>query len=440
MKQIAATLLCLAVMFSLCSCAGLEAIKDTELPPLPTMETEPTPQPAANTEPTPQPAAETPVPAKPDEEGGQGASLGDRVTVYMGKFRELSYAPDNEDLVILDFSYVTPTVRIDGNSAVSAAINEQLRLFDELYYTGTGRGDGKNSLLEAAIDNYAYAMEKGAEVNLEFSSARTVKAMRADASVISLVYTTSVYTGGTQGEYGYTGLCFDTQSGEKLSLDTVSADAEALRTLLRSYIVSLAREDGELYARIAESGGDTETAIGAIVRDGAWYFSSDGMVFFPQMGELCPPESGIPTFTVPYSELAGVIEDRFMPVERTGECSLDIVRVGDVEDGTVWSIDRLAVSDGEEMYLIVTGTAYDVSISSVRYADHGERFFETERHWYASFMTDCALQISALVPEGMPELMIIYTDANYVQHRLFISESGRDGSLILVDDSIEAVG
>ena len=118
------------------------------------------------------------------------------------------------------------------------------------------------------------------------------------------------------------------------------------------------------------------------------------------------------------------------------------MRLSEVEDGTVWSIDRLNISEGEDLYLTVEGTVYDVAVSRAAYFDHDDEknFFETERLWYASYMSDCALQLSVLVPGGMPDLMIRYTDSAGEENRLLLSESGVDGGLILVDDSIRAVG
>ena len=45
-----------------------------------------------------------------------------------------------------------------------------------------------------------------------------------------------------------------------------------------------------------------------------------------------------------------------------------------------------------------------------------------------------------LVPGGRPDLMIRYTDSTGEESRLLLSESGVDGGLVLVDDSISAVG
>ena len=111
-------------------------------------------------------------------------------------------------------------------------------------------------------------------------------------------------------------------------------------------------------------------------------------------------------------------------------------------EGTIKSIGLLTVSDGEDLYLRAEGSVYDVQISSAAYYDveAGDRFYETERLWFASFMTDCALQLRALLPEGMPDLMITYTDSAYEQHRLLLSENGVDGTPALVDDTLIAVG
>ena len=54
-------------------------------------------------------------------------------------------------------------------------------------------------------------------------------------------------------------------------------------------------------------------------------------------------------------------------------------------------------------------------------------------------MTNCAVQISTVIPEGMPNLRISYRAEDGLRY-LYLTESGEDGSLILADDSIQAVG
>ncbi len=453
MKKLLSMILCFSMIFSLCACAKLEAIRNTELPPLPTREQaeDPAGDPAEEPAPAAEAVAETAAVSDPGQSEGpgdaaqsveaEGAELGDRVTIYMKKTQEAFDAPDGS--LIFLFSYVTPTVRIDERPQTAETINEQLRLLDELYISGTDGEGGKNQLLEDALDNYTYVRATGAELNTLYSSARTAKSVRADGSVISFRYWTSVYTGGMSGKHGYLGLSFDGQTGEKLTLDALSSDQAAFRKALVDNLIAQAKEDRELYSRISHNEVDADTAIASVVREGNWYFSEEGIVIFPAFGELKPESEGLPMFTVPYSALVGVMDARFLPAKRDGDASIEIVRLDEMEDGTIQSVDRLAVSeDGEELYLKISGTAFDVTVCGIYIIDQpedGERFHEGERYWYSSYMSDCGLQLCAAVPHGLPDLMISYTDADYIPHRYFLSESGA-GGIALVDDSIEAVG
>ena len=440
MKKAFTLFLIAGLVLSLCACAGLDAIRSAELPPLPTPDAPSSPAPAAET-----PESEQPLPAaEPAPAFAQtGAELGERVTIFFNQTKETEYAPDDETRPILVFSYVTPSVRMESNPAAAEEINEQLRLLDELYYTGYGSDAGKNHLYELALDHYSYARLKNTDKDVTFSSARTVDCLRADGSVISLLYRTSVYTGEGQGEESYVGRNYSSKTGEKLTLDMLSAQSDAFRQRLVEGVIAAAKEDEALYDRISQSGLDVGSALGAIVREDNWYFSDEGIVFFSAGGELNPEEYGILSFTVPYAQIAGLIEAEFLPAAREEDGELSIARLDEIENGSVWIIDRLALEEGEELCLSVVGTVYDVTVSSFFYVDQAEgeaRFTESARHWYASYMKDCALQLCTIVPDGMPKLMIRYTDSAHTMHRLFLSQSGADGGVSLVDETIRAVG
>ncbi len=430
------------MIFSLCACNVIDAIRSAELPPMPTPEqpqsADPTPAsdvPVSTAEPGEEPEVTAPSP-------DGGAELGERVIIYTKKTQENFDAPDGS--TILEFSYVTPTVRIDDRPDAAEEINEQLRILDELYISGSGDDLGKSLLLENAIDNFSYVSAKGADINTQFSSARTAKSTRADGSVISFQYWTSVYTGGASGAHGYMCVNFDSQSGKKLTLESISADPAGVKDSLVDYLVAEARESG-LYKAIAENELDPDSALAAVVREGSWLFTSEGIALFPPYGALSDSDGeSYRFFTVPYDALSGVLDARFMPVLREGAGNVEAIRLADVENGTVQSMDRLVVSPaGEELYLKVNGTIFDVTVSNFFYLDQPEsadRFVEGERHWYASYMTDSALQLCVSVPNGMPNLMISYTDADYVTHRFFLSEKGENGGIYLADESIQAVG
>ena len=429
MKRILCTIICLCMVFSLCACGG----KDSNDQNISDSSVESVEQNTAGSGTEGDDGT-----AIPEESGAQ---IGDRVIIYTKKTQE-EYGGPNGSIILL-FSYVTPRVRIEGNDEVSEKINEELNLLEEAYISGTGNAGGRNHLLESATDNYNYIHDTGADLNTLFTSARTVKTMRADGSVISFRFWTSVYTGGTSGDYGYYGINFDSATGEILTLDSLSDDPESLKQVLISYIIETARADSALYAEISANGVDADSALAAIVREGSWYFSPEGIDLFPAFGELTAAENEFSMFTVPYSALVNVMDERFFPAKRDGEGSLEILRVNEVPDGTVNNIDRIFVSDGEELFLKVNGTVYDLTVSSFYYVDQAEgdeRFYERDSHWYASYMSDCALQICAVVPNGMPDLMITYTDQNGVVQRRFLSESGVNGGITLVDDTIKAVG
>jgi hypothetical protein len=91
---------------------------------------------------------------------------------------------------------------------------------------------------------------------------------------------------------------------------------------------------------------------------------------------------------------------------------------------------------GTELFLEAEGTARDVRLISVEYSGI---FYETALRWSCSVMEDCAVQLSTMIPDGMPNLKISYHDQEGLKN-LYLTESGRDGSLILMDDSIEAIG
>ena len=429
MKKIMALILVLALAATMCACDGLEKLEQVELPPLPTVE--PSPEP----ETTPEPAEESPEPSP------EPLELGNRVIVSIKNNTEIHNAPDNEAQRILTFSYDTPQVHIEGNDAAAAAINDHIAVLDELYYSGTGNGDGINAMLEMALDNYSYAMDTGAELGLEYSSDRTVSVPRADNAVVSLILSTNTYTGGVHGNYFDRGYVYDAQTGELLTLEKLTSDADAFSAFAASYLVELAKND-ETYASL-DLIEDLPSAMAALLREGSWYFDDNGLVVFSDVYELASYAEGIIRFTIPYGALEDYIDAKWLPTQRqSGDGSFEVSLLSDVPSGSVEIIDRVtADSEGLELCLKAVGTVYDVSISSVEYADYSHKFFETASHWACSYMSDCAIQLVTLIPEGMPNLMISYTTADGVHHHSLISQSGVDGSISLTDaESVEAIG
>lgn len=456
MKKIFSLLLVFVFVLSMSGCEQgmqtLEKLENIDLPPLPTATEEvvtvadgadPAEEPDGDAEGTEATVSQEPV-------SYETVELANRVLVNIGSTSLEEYDPQNGELLILTFSYETPHVSIDGRNEAAQKINNYIAMLDETYYTGNDYGAGSslgyNAMLEFAQDHYGYMVDTGsaydAAVDLFFSE-RTASITRADAAILSVLYDNYNYTGNAQGSQTDRAYIFDTQTGERLSLESLSGDKKALSAFLVDYMVGLTENDTAYYQRIqldiAKSimgVEDLKGACEALLREGSWYFDSDGLVIFSDQGEMGSMVAGMIEFHVPYTELSGVIDGKWLPEKKADAGRFTIAPMDDIEDGTVEIIDFVSANHEGETYCITAeGAVYDVRISAVQYSNS---FYETALLWYASHMSGCAIQLQALLPDGMPNLMISYTSGGE-RHSVLLTH-GEEGGPALVDDTIEAVG
>ncbi len=436
MKRIICTILILVMVFALTACdttaviQGLENLAELELPELPRVteaadmsgEEVPAEEPAEVPAET---AAPAPAPAP--------AGLPNKVIVSISKTRLSHYAPDNAEQLILTFDYDTPIVSIEGNDKAAHAINDFTAYLEECHYTGMDgevfTGYGYYGMLEQAEDNYRYVHDSGAELPIEFSSSRVVDVLRADSNVLSLVYSDYIFAGGESGVSVDKAYVFNTESGLRLGFDELAADSEALKTFVSEFVAKEAEKDSEL------SGIILDKSFSQLLHEDSWYLSEQGLVILSSYGDFGSEKQGSLSFTIPYTELKGIIYPQWMPQIIDSPCSFSLTDTP-AEGTEIYDMVNID-EDGQVFYLVIDGMANQLKVASVLYADS---FYETAEHWYGSYAGNCALQICANIPEGMPNLMISCTDADGVTHNMLISQSGVDGALILTDDNIEAVG
>ena len=432
MKKLLSLVLALALAASLCACTALK-----------TVEGDPN-KPADNG---------TDVQnAEPSEQGGQVSemdtaleALGSQVIVDISKKEEFFKAPDGTDQTILTFSYDTATAHIEGNDAASERINGSLAVLEETFYSGTGMGDGVNGMLEQATDNYGVALQTGDQRPLEFTSSRSAFVTRSDSRVLSLVYETQVYNGGAHGTYHQRAYVFDTRTGERMTFSSLCDSAE-LTEAMKAYIAA------KMYAMAIEpdSGVDLSlfpdenslvTKLNALIREASWYLDDEGLVIFSDVYELGSYAAGIIRFRFSYDDLRDFLSTKWLPTPREGDGNFSVAYVSDVPLGSETILARVEVDPAAtELCLSAKGTVYDVTVVSVNYISDDVGFYETAQHWACSYMHDCAIQLVTILPDGMPKVMIRYTSADGSLHKLLVTQSGEDGSLILTDDSIVAVG
>ncbi len=423
MKRILALLLMAVFTFGLCGC---EKISSIDLPPLPTV----TPEAA---EPSASPSAEPAAQTKTESAHG--------LIVSIKRTTRQAYDPQDGSKLILTFSYDTPTVYIEGGEAAAAAINEQTALMEDAFYTGNGYGTGYNDMLTMAEDNYNYVVNAGIEGGiLELVNSRTVSVERMDDRVLTLLYNDYSFTGGAHGFYGDTGCSFDVETGRLLSLEDLSGDYDALAAFLTDYMVNTVENDPELAQRIDlglfEEGTGYAEILAPLLRQGAWYFDGQGLVIFSSLYEISSYAAGPIVFSIPYADLQGHIDDRWLPAEIQDSGSLELAAGGEMLPDNTPIIDKLDVgAEGESLYLIARGSVKNLRIAKGEYVNS---FYVTENLWNCASMENCALQLQCLIPEGMPNLRVSFDDAQG-SHSYYLSHSGLDGSVILTD-TVEAVG
>ena len=426
MKRILALLMLAVFTFGLCGC---EKISSIELPPLPTVTPEVTEAVEPSASPEAEPAAQT------ETQSAHG------LIVSIKRSTKQAYDPQDGSKLILTFSYDTPTVYIEGGEAAADAINEQTALMEDAFYTGNGYGTGYNDMLTMAEDNYNYIVSNGIEGGmLELANSRTVSVERMDGQVLSLLYNDYTFTGGAHGFYGDTGCSFDVETGRLLSLEDLSSDYEALASFLTDTMVNAVENDSELAQRIDlglfEEGTGYAEILAPLLRQGSWYFDSQGLVIFSSLYEISSYAAGPIFFHIPYAELQGHIDDRWLPEVIQGSGSLELAAGGEMLPDSTPIIDKLDVdNEGESLYLIVRGSVKNLRIVRGEYVNS---FYVTQELWNCGSMDNCALQLRCLIPEGMPNLRISYDDSEG-SHSYYLSHSGLDGSVILTD-TVEAVG
>ena len=335
---------------------------------------------------------------------------------------EYYYAPDGSGQLILSYVCEKPSVEIEGNDYASDTINNFFNDLDEEYYTGENRGRGNvfgpgfNQMLQKAYDNFQVSKDYETDLRLDLVFSHYVDVVRCDNRVISFVFTDYLFEGKGSGEYYKYALSFDTFSGEILDI-TEGRDATRIRRTVNRNV-----------ADFEELSYDK----------GCWYLDNDGLSFLVKSVE---EESGssYKTVNVPYSAFSGV-EAEYMSVTgkyRTGSVSIkDSVPA----DSMLPILDRIdADPEGQQCFLTVDGTVYDFKLINVQYSNYEEVFYSKNVYWMTNFLSDSIIQLSLDIPDGMPDMMISYV-SDGVEYSRFITQSGKDGALLLVDDDINAVG
>ena len=274
-KRIFALIMALCLVFALAACGQAE--------------TEESPAPSESEEPA---GSETPAGTEEPEESEAPEALNAEVTLE----EELSTV-EEDGVTYMTAQSVAPNVSIEGADeaaqAIASVLSERLTVpqedIDE--YSAMAR-EHYDTLDETERESFGgYSIRYSAEV-------------KRSEGVLSVLCTRTEYTGGAHDNTSVFGLTFDLSTGALLSAADIAADYEGLCAKVAESVSAQAEELEE-----GTITGDLDAYAGGVLDTEKWYLDGEGLVVFAAPDELAPHAAGTIVFTIPYTELEGLLNE-----------------------------------------------------------------------------------------------------------------------------------
>lgn len=274
-KRIFSLIMALCLVFALAACGQAE--------------TEESPAPAESEEPA---ASETPAGTEEPEESEAPEALNAEVT-----FEEELSTVEEDGVTYMTAQSVAPNVTIEGADeaaqAIASVLAERLTVSQEDIdeYSDMAR-EHYDTLDETERESFGgYSIRYSAEV-------------KRSEGVLSVLCTRTEYTGGAHDNTSVFGLTFDLSTGALLSAADIAADYEGLCAKVAESVAAQAEELEE-----GTITGDLDAYAGGVLDTEKWYLDGEGLVVFAAPDELAPHAAGTIVFTIPYTELEGLLND-----------------------------------------------------------------------------------------------------------------------------------
>lgn len=423
MKKTLILLLCFVLTLSLAACG------QGKIPAEPTEGTENAEPDAAEPLESPEPEAAAP-PVEAEEEGP--------LVVFMSP-EDLTAFSDDETTATLRYHASNPQVSFPGRQEAAERINAVLTAQNESFRASLDAEEDAYVSIPAANEYYNYLVEEGTDGSFfePFALTQYVLLGRGDGNVLSFLYKTYTYSGGVHGYTAYSGLNFDTTTGEMLAVDSLSDDPDAFHAFCGEELLKLCRS--EEYAERGLYEENTDQDVMALVRDDNWYLNKEGLVFFANAYELAPYAAGMIEFTLPYELLQGYLKDAYMPTpEEDYGGSIGGVIDEDTMGGRNVGTVRLSSDEDPAQTIVLRADLMlyptdkklgEFRLSHVVYSEWDNSFGEEELLWYSQWMKDDdEIRICTQIPEVIPDLAICFIGSEGEQ-RFALTQSGMDGSL-----------
>lgn len=391
-------------------------------------------EPAAAADPTPVPPVSSPeATAEPDP-------VVENLNVPIVSVRcenEDFYTADNAALLLV-YACAEPSVSMNGNDAAVAAINEALHKQYTDFSAGVESSDeyavsGKENYLAAAKEDLAWQTENGnAEGFYPYSLMRQTSVRYNARYLLSLTYDDTSYLGGAHGYTGRYGHTFDIRTGEELTLADLADNYDAFLSAAVEQLKDISY--GAEYAAYGLNEG-YEDQLAGLFREGNWYFNDEGLVLIANPYELASYAAGLIEFTLPYAWLAYQIKADYLPTEREADGTLtaELSESAGAAGSATYVYDTGTGGLGACVTFTASGTVEDVELNAVTYLEYSNLYRVDGTLWYAERLSDGeSVCVQTWIPDVMPNLAVSWRDSEG-EHTKYISQSGMDGSLILMD-------
>lgn len=244
-----------------------------------------------------------------------------------------------------------------------------------------------NSGTLSAVQSSAFTEYSGQAQWMPYHYAILYSPARIDETILSLYGEESIFSSSTSGLSGIS-VTYDLLNGRALTLQEIlSEEGNASQALLDALLAALESQKEDLM--LFDDYADTVRARFATVllEESSWYFSTQGLCFFYSPYDIAPNSVGIVTVTVPYSQLSGIVQDRFFPMEQASfPGDLTVHSFADAPADTLEHFSELILDHSGTQYLLTTdGVLYDLSVTSGYFI--GSRFVADATVYHANFLS-----------------------------------------------------
>ena len=257
--------------------------------------------------------------------------------------------------------------------------------------------------------------------------------IRIDQGVLSLFGSHAEYSGTMHPETDYISVSYDLVTGKALELNDILADSSANDTIYQHVIASLEKQAAE--KTLKRNYKDlVKTYFGDnMAKNEDWYFSQSGLCFFFQPYEIAPYASGVITAEVPYSVLAGILQDAYFPAEQdvtSGTMNATVFSSADHNKFTKFA-ELILEENGDNVLLHSNAGVQNVRIETGEWSASGAYYTAQHTIFASSSLTSTdAILIEAALESALPRLRVSYqTNGETVSYYI---AKGTNGQIQLI--------